>query len=54
METNDIVEKELRPQSGMGMLLLLIVGIALCTVGFVFACIRVSGGYYYYRWEHCW
>ncbi len=51
METNDIVEKELRPQSGMGMLLLLIVGIALCTVGFVFACIRVSGGYYYYRWE---
>lgn len=51
METNNIVEKELRPKSGMGMLLLLIVGMALCTVGFVLACIRVSGGYFYYRWE---
>ena len=53
METNNIVEKELRPKSGMGALLLLIAAIALCTAGFVLACIRASGGYgyFYYRWQ---
>lgn len=51
MESNHIVEKELRPRNGMGMLLLLVLGMLLCTVGFVFTVIRVAGGRFYYLGE---
>lgn len=43
METNNITEKELRPRGGMGILLLCLLGIILCTAGFVLACIRAVG-----------
>lgn len=51
MENNHIVERELRPKNGMGVLLLLILGITLCTVGFVLVCVRLSSGIWYYRWQ---
>ncbi len=40
MDRLNITEKELKPRSGMGMLVLLTLGIIVCTAGFVLVCIR--------------
>lgn len=48
MENTNIVERELRPKGGMGILLLLIAGMVLCSVGAVLLCIRAAGGSFYY------